>query len=239
LRKDFSLSENNALIIVDVQRDFCPGGALPVPAGDQVVPVLNEYIKLFQAAKAKVFATRDWHPPNHISFKAYGGPWPPHCIQRSRGAKFHPDLKLPADTSIISKATDPYRESYSGFDGTKLGDALKKMGATRVFVGGLATDYCVKNTVLDAIERGFETALLMDASRGINVNPSDVDKAIDEMAAKGASKVTLADFPEPLVIPEEELGVEKMEEKPLTKADKKKKSRLRSRGPYRKARIEH
>lgn len=238
MKKDFNLGDNDALIVVDVQRDFCPGGALPVPAGDQVVPVLNEYIKLFQAAKAEVFATRDWHPPNHISFKAYGGPWPPHCIQRSKGAKFHPDLKLPVDTSIISKATDSSKESYSGFDGTMLGDALEKICVTRVFVGGLATDYCVKNTVLDAIERGLETVLLMDATRGINVKPGDVDKAIDEMVAKGTEKVTLADFPEPVEITGQEAGVEKMEEKPLAKAYKKKKARLRSRGPYRKARIE-
>jgi len=238
LKKDFNLSKNDALIIVDVQRDFCPGGALPVPAGDHVVPVLNEYIKLFKAANAGIFATRDWHPPNHISFKAYGGPWPPHCIQHSEGAKFHPDLKLPDDTSIISKAMDPSKESYSGFDGTMLGDELKDKGVTRGFVGGLATDYCVKNTVLDAIERGFVTVLLLDASRGINVKPGDVEKAIDEMIAKGAEKVTLADFPELLEISHEELGAEKMEEKPLTKAEKKKKARLRSRGPYRKARIE-
>jgi isochorismate hydrolase len=133
---------------------------------------------------------------------------------------------------------DPSKESYSGFDGTMLGDALKKIGVTRVFVGGLATDYCVKNTVLDAIERSFETVLLLDATRGINVKPGDVEKAIDEMVAKGTGKVTLADFPEPREIPQEEQGTEKMEEKPLTKAEKKKKARLRSRGPYRKARIE-
>ena len=238
MKKDFNLSKNDALIIVDVQRDFCPGGALPVPSGDQVVPVLNEYIKLFKAANAGIFATRDWHPPNHISFKAYGGPWPPHCIQCSEGAKFHPDLKLPDDTSIISKAMGPSKESYSGFDGTILGDELKDKGVTRGFVGGLATDYCVKNTVLDAIERGFETVLLLDATRGINVKSGDVEKAIDEMIAKGAEKVTLTDFPEPLEIPHEELGGEKIEEKPLAKAEKKKKARLRSRGPYRKARIE-
>jgi nicotinamidase/pyrazinamidase len=238
LKKDFNLSKNDALIIVDVQRDFCPGGALPVPSGDQVVPVLNEYIKLFTAAKAGIFATRDWHPPNHISFEAYGGPWPPHCIQHSEGAKFHPDLKLPDDASIISKAMDASKESYSGFDDTILGDELRDKGVTRVFVGGLATDYCVKNTVLDAIERGFETVLLLDATRGINVKSGAVEKAIDEMIAKGAEKVILTDFPEPLEIPHEELGGEKIEEKPLTKAEKKKKARLRSRGPYRKARIE-
>jgi nicotinamidase/pyrazinamidase len=239
LKKEIKLSKNEALIIVDVQRDFCPGGALPVPEGDQVVPVLNEYIKLFKKANARIFATRDWHPPNHISFKMYGGPWPPHCIQQSEGAKFHPSLKLPDDTSIISKAMDPAKESYSGFDGTTLAEELKKEGVARVFVGGLATDYCVKQTVLDAIALGFETVLLLDATRGINAKPRDVEQAIDEMAAKGVEKVTLADFPEPLEIPQEQLGAEKIEEKPLTKAEKKKKARLRSRGPYRKARIEH
>jgi len=239
LKKEIKLSKNEALIIVDVQRDFCPGGALPVLEGDQVVPVLNEYIKLFKKANARIFATRDWHPPNHISFKMYGGPWPPHCIQQSEGAKFHPSLKLPDDTSIISKAMDPAKESYSGFDGTTLAEELKKEGVARVFVGGLATDYCVKQTVLDAIALGFETVLLLDATRGINAKPRDVEQAIDEMAAKGVEKVTLADFPEPLEIPQEQLGAEKIEEKPLAKADKKKKARLRSRGPYRKARIEH
>jgi nicotinamidase-related amidase len=239
LKKEIKLSKNEALIIVDVQRDFCPGGALPVLEGDQVVPVLNEYIKLFKKANARIFATRDWHPPNHISFKMYGGPWPPHCIQQSEGAKFHPSLKLPDDTSIISKAMDPAKESYSGFDGTTLAEELKKEGVARVFVGGLATDYCVKQTVLDAIALGFETVLLLDATRGINAKPRDVEQAIDEMAAKGVEKATLADFPEPLEIPQEQLGAEKIEEKPLTKAEKKKKARLRSRGPYRKARIEH
>ena len=239
MKKEIKLSKNEALIIVDVQRDFCPGGALPVLEGDQVVPVLNEYIKLFKKANARIFATRDWHPPNHISFKMYGGPWPPHCIQQSEGAKFHPSLKLPDDTSIISKAMDPAKESYSGFDGTTLAEELKKEGVARVFVGGLATDYCVKQTVLDAIALGFETVLLLDATRGINAKPRDVEQAIDEMAAKGVEKVILADFPEPLEIPQEQLGAEKIEEKPLTKAEKKKKARLRSRGPYRKARIEH
>ena len=239
MKKEIQLSKNDALIIVDVQRDFCPGGALPVPEGDQVVPTLNEYIKLFKEANARIFATRDWHPPNHMSFKPYGGTWPPHCVQQSEGAKDHPDLKLPDDTSIISKALDPSKESYSGFDGTTLAEDLKKSGVARVFVGGLATDYCVKNTVLDAIALGFETALLLDATRGINAKPDDVKKAIDEMTAKGAEKVNLENFPEPVEISQEKIGTEKLEEKPLAKAEKKKKARLRSRGPYRKARIEH
>jgi nicotinamidase/pyrazinamidase len=228
-----NLSKDDALIIVDVQRDFCPGGALPVPAGDQVVPVLNGYIKLFQKGNARTFATRDWHPPNHMSFKAYGGLWPPHCIQNSEGAKFHPDLNLPGDTYIVSKAMDPSRESYSGFDGTSLEAALKERGVRRVFVGGLATDYCVKNTVLEAVERGFETILLLDAVRGINAKPDDAEKAVYAMVAKGAETATLTDFPEP------EVPREKMDDQSLARAEKKKKARLRSRGPYRKARIEH
>jgi nicotinamidase/pyrazinamidase len=173
-----------------------------------------------------------------VSFKAYGGPWPPHCIQHSEGAKFHPDLKLPADTTVVSKAMDSSKESYSGFDDTALAAELKKAGVVRVFMGGLATDYCVKYTILNAIKLGFKTVLLLDASRGLNVKPGDVEKAIDEMAAKGAEKVTLADFPEPPELPQQEHGAEKMEDDPLTKAEKKKKSRMRSRGPYRKTRIE-
>lgn len=186
----FKIDENDFLIIVDVQRDFCPGGALPVPEGDQVVPVLNRYIDAFRKAKAKIFATRDWHPPNHVSFKGYGGVWPPHCIQGSKGAEFHSELRLPEDVDIISKATDPSRESYSGFDGTELEEELKKRGANRIFVGGLATDYCVKNTVLDALRLGFETILLVDATKGINQKPEDSEEAIQKMIEKGA-KTTL------------------------------------------------
>ncbi len=188
----FEISSKDALIIVDVQIDFCPGGALPTPEGDRVVPVLNEYITKF--AGSQVYATRDWHPPNHISFRAYGGPWPPHCIQRSVGARFHPDLKLPQGTTIISKAYDPNQEAYSGFDGTNLVEELKRKSVERAFVGGLATEYCVKNTVLDALTIGFETVLLVDAIRGINIKADDSKKAIDEMVKKGAKIATLLDI---------------------------------------------
>jgi len=238
LKEDIKLGNKDALIIVDVQNDSIPGGALPVPAGDQVIPVLNEYIKLFKKAGAGVFATRDWHPPNHVSFKTYGGPWPPHCIQQSEGAKFHPDLKLPADSSIISKAMDPSKESYSGFDETELDDKLRTQGVKRVFVGGLATDYCVKNTVLDAVKLGFETVLLLDAVQGINVKPGDAEKAIDEMIVKGAEKITLSDFPEPSEIPQEEFTDETLGESPLVKVETKKKARMRPRGPYKRVRTE-
>ncbi|MFQ6095567.1 MAG: bifunctional nicotinamidase/pyrazinamidase [Candidatus Bathyarchaeia archaeon] len=190
----FKIDKRDALIAVDVQRDFCPGGALPVPHGDAVVPVLNEYIKIFMKAGASVYATRDWHPPNHVSFKEQGGAWPTHCVQNTRGAEFHPDLKLPEGIAVVSKATDPNKEAYSGFEGTNLKEELEAKGIERVFIGGLATDYCVKETVLDAIKLGFETVLLEDAIRGVNLKLEDSERAIREMVDAGAKKATLSDF---------------------------------------------
>jgi len=186
--------KEDALIIVDVQVDFCPGGALPVPEGDKIVPVLNEYIRRFDKAGALIVATRDWHPPNHISFKTYGGLWPPHCIRGTEGAKFHPSLRLPERTKIVSKATDPSKEAYSGFEGTNLDEYLKKAGVKRVFVGGLATEYCVKNTVLDALKYGFKVFLLEDAVKGIDVKLGDVEGAMKEMLEKGAEKIRLSNI---------------------------------------------
>ncbi len=238
MKEEFTVDRTDALIIGDVQIDFLPGGALPVPEGDIVIPVLNDYIDLFKR-KARVYATKDWHPANHVSFKAFGGPWPPHCIQGSEGAKIHPSLKLPENVTIVSKATDPARESYSSFDGTGLAIDLKQNGITRVFVGGLATDYCVKFTILDALENGLDAVLLTDAIKGINVQPKDSEEAVAMMISSGAKTATLDDFPEPMDVPSGEAPAEEMEEKPLEKADKKKKARLRSRGPYRKARVEH
>ncbi len=188
----FRIDEKDALIIVDVQRDFCPGGALPITEGDEVVSILNDYIRKFMKAGAQIYATRDWHPDNHISFKAHGGRWPPHCIQGSEGAEFHPDLELPDKVRIISKATDVSKEAYSGFDQTELEDDLRKKAIKRVFVGGLATDYCVKNTVIDAIKLGFETVLLLDATRG--VNREDSEKAVEEMIASGAKMARLTEL---------------------------------------------
>jgi nicotinamidase-related amidase len=233
-----TVSSNDALIIADVQKDFLPGGALGVKDGDQIIPVLNEYARIFKKANAKIIASRDWHPPNHMSFTAQGGPWPPHCVQNSDGAEFHPDLKLPEGTTIVSKATDPAKEAYSVFDGTGLAETLKSQGVTRVFVGGLATDYCVVNTVLDAVRLGFDAMVLMDAVRGIDVTPGDVDRAVEKMVRNGAGQVTLADFPESPEVTGEEPESERTAEKPLARAEKKKKARLRSRGPYRKARVE-
>ncbi|MFQ6125903.1 MAG: nicotinamidase [Candidatus Heimdallarchaeota archaeon] len=187
----FKIDKKDVFIIVDVQRDFCPEGALPVPDGDKVVPILNEYIKRFQKAGSPIYATRDWHPPNHTSFKPYGGIWPAHCIQNSEGAAFHPDLMLPEDVRIVSKATNPSKEAYSGFDSLQFKEELEQKSIKRIFVGGLATDYCVKSTVLDALKFGFETILLVDAIRGVNVKPRDSEKAIEEMIRKGVLTATL------------------------------------------------
>ena len=187
------LGPYDALIVVDVQRDFCPGGALAVPEGDRVVPVLNEYIALFQQRELPIIATRDWHPPDHVSFKEHGGIWPSHCVRDTEGAQFHPELKLPDSTIVISKATERDKEAYSGFEGTELERMLRDRNVRRVFVGGLATDYCVKSTVLDALNHRFTAFLLEDAVRGVDVNPGDSDRAIDEMLNAGAIIIALAE----------------------------------------------
>lgn len=189
-----AITTKSALIIVDVQNDFTPGGALPVPEGDKVIEPLNKYIQLFNNSGQIIIATRDWHPPNHKSFKEYGGIWPPHCIQNSWGAEFHPNLHLPKKTIIINKAYEIDKEAYSGFEGTNLDLILREKGIKRVFIGGLATDYCVKNTVLDALKLGYETILLLDAVKGVDVNEGDSEKAINEMVTKGAIGITLEDI---------------------------------------------
>jgi len=239
LKKTIRISKTDALIIEDVQKDFCPGGALPVSEGDQVIPALNDYLKIFEKANAEIFATRDWHPPNHISFKAQGGLWPPHCVQNTEGAKFHPALKLPRSTKVVSKAMNPLKENYSSFDGAELSNILKKQGVTRVFVGGLATDYCVKCTVIDALKLGFKAVLLSDAIRGINVGPNDAETAIAEMIKNGAEQVTLDNFPEPLDPSlSKDSETEVLAEKPLARVAIKKKARMRPRGRYKRIRAE-
>ena len=180
------VGKGDALVVVDVQRDFLPGGALPVPKGDEVVPALNRYIELFTGKGLPVIFTRDWHPRDHISFKERGGPWPPHCVQGTPGAEFAPGLTVPEGAIIVSKATSRDKEAYSGFDGTDLHERLQELGVKRIFVGGLATDYCVKATVLDGLKLGYEVYLLTDAVRGVDVNPGDSDRAIGEMTSAGA-----------------------------------------------------
>jgi nicotinamidase/pyrazinamidase len=235
---DLNLSGKDALIITDIQLDFLPGGALPIKEGDQLVPILNDYTKLFAKAKTKIVASRDWHPANHVSFEAQGGPWPAHCVQGSAGAKFSPNLKLPKDVTVISKATDPDKEAYSAFDGTGLEEQLKTAGVTRIFIGGLATDYCIVNSVLDARKAGYQVVVLSDATRGLDVKPGDVEKAFRTMRSAGAAQVTLSDFPDP----DDLIGLESPAEiegdKPLGESDVKKKARMRPRGSYKQVRRE-
>jgi len=180
------LTQGDALLIVDVQNDFCPGGALEVPAGDQVVPVLNRWITAAREAGVPVFASRDWHPEGHISFAERGGPWPPHCIQNTQGAAFHPDLQLPEEATVISKGTDPERDQYSAFDQTGLGKLMRDEGVQRVWIGGLAQDVCVRASVIDGAEEGFEVHLIAPATRPVDVNPGDGERAIEAMEQAGA-----------------------------------------------------
>lgn len=180
------LSQKDALIVVDVQNDFCPGGALAVREGDAVVPVLNEWIERAQSAGAAVVASRDWHPEDHCSFDARGGPWPRHCVRETRGAAFHPELRLSDDALVVSKGQARDRDNYSAFDDTGLADTLHQRGIERLWVGGLAQDVCVRATVLDACEAGFETHLIADATRAVDVNPGDGERALEAMRAAGA-----------------------------------------------------
>ena len=181
-----STSKKKALIVVDVQNDFCPGGSLAVAQGDEVVAPLNRLIKEFLDRGEPVYKTRDWHPAQTKHFAVYGGTWPVHCVQDTRGAAFHADLLDDPRITVISKGTDETADGYSGFDGTSLGRLLRDQGVEKVWVGGLATDYCVKQTVLDAVRQGFEVKALADAMRAVNVNPDDGQKAVDEMRQAGA-----------------------------------------------------
>jgi nicotinamidase/pyrazinamidase len=189
------MQAGDALLIVDLQNDFCPGGALPVVEGDKVVPAINRYIEAFQAAHLPIIATRDWHPEMTSHFNTYGGIWPPHCIQGTNGSAFHLDLKLPEAAVIISKGMDPQEDSYSGFQGTdakgaKLADLLRQRGVKRLFVGGLATDYCVKHTVIDGLKEGFKVILLEDAVRGVEIHPGDSKRAVEEMLQAGVQRTS-------------------------------------------------
>ncbi|HLF95510.1 MAG TPA: isochorismatase family protein [Methylococcaceae bacterium] len=184
----------DALLVVDVQNDFLPGGSLAVPEGDAVVPALNRYIALFARSNRPVYASRDWHPPHHCSFREQGGPWPPHCLAGSRGAAFASDLALPPSVTVISKADTPERDAYSAFSGTDLDARLKVAEVRRLFVGGLATDYCVLNTVTDALALGYAVMLLQDAVRAVDAVPGDGEKALAEMRRRGACPVTLEEL---------------------------------------------
>ena len=178
------------LLVVDVQRDFCPGGTLAVKGGDEVIPGLNRVIEEFERAGLPVVFTRDWHPPDHISFKSRGGPWPPHCIQGTAGAEFHPGLKIPPGSTVSDKGNDSEAEAYSAFQGTDLEGRLKGMGVDTIFIGGLTTDYCVKESVLDAREAGFRVEVMQDCVRAVNARPGDGERAISDMRKGGAILTT-------------------------------------------------
>lgn len=233
---NLSLTNKDALIIADIQKDFLLGGALGIKDSDQIIPALNDYIDLFKQVNAKIVASRDWHPPHHMSFKAQGGPWQPHAVQETEGAQFSPHLRLPKDATIVSKATDPAKEAYSVFEGTGLADLLQYQGITRVFIGGLTTDYCIVNSVVDARKAGFDVMVLADAVCGIDITPGDVDRAFKKMAESGAGQVTLADFPEPETLSSQENPQEATTDVPLVNREIKKRARMRARGSIREAR---
>ncbi len=191
--KDGALKPGDALILVDVQRDFLPGGALAVPRGHEVIPPLNALIRLFEEEGLPVFASRDWHPPDHSSFKEHGGIWEPHCVAESEGAAFPDELELPDELEVISKATEHAKDAYSCFEGTDLERRLKEMGVKRVFIGGLATEYCVLNSVRDAAQAGLEVIVIEDAIRPIREDAADwARRRMEKAGARFARSVDVS-----------------------------------------------
>jgi nicotinamidase/pyrazinamidase len=183
-------SEADALIIVDVQNDFCPGGALAVPGGHEVVPVIN---RLLEHRWLSV-ATMDWHPAEHSSFESRGGPWPQHCVQHTPGAELHPELDATKVQLVIAKGSHHDHDAYSGFHGTDLAKILRDKGIRRVVVCGIATDYCVRATAHDALHEGFEVLVLEDAIRGVEVHSGDCQRAIEELRQAGAEIIVSSDL---------------------------------------------
>jgi nicotinamidase/pyrazinamidase len=186
-----STESHDALVLVDIQNDFCPGGALAVERGDEVVEVVNRLMPRFPL----VISTQDWHPPNHISFKDRGGPWPPHCVQGTRGAELHPAVNLEPISHYLRKASTPDKDDYSEFQGKddqgrSLDQVLKGHKVKRLYVAGLATDYCVLATVLDGLKLGYEVNAVTDGMRAVNVEPDDGLKALRQMSKAGARLVT-------------------------------------------------
>ena len=185
------MADRSALLIVDVQNDFCSGGALAVPDSERVVTAMNRHIADAVRRGRPVYASRDWHPATTGHFAPYGGTWPVHCVQGSAGALFHPALRLPADAIVVSKGEREDRAGYSAFeglteDGTPFSEDLRNRGITHLYVGGLATDYCVKHSVLDGLSEGLRVTVLQDAIAGVDVQTGDSVRAIAEMREKGA-----------------------------------------------------
>lgn len=188
-----------ALLIVDVQNDFCPDGALGIKDGDKIIPVINKYIKNFASKKLPIFASRDWHPKKTAHFKGFGGVWPVHCVQGTKGAEFHPKLELPKEAILLYKGMDPGKDSYSAFqaqdqNGMSLPGLLKILDIKELYIAGLATDYCVKFTTQDAVRQGLKVKILSDAIKGVNLKPNDSEDAIGEMVKIGAKEITLKEI---------------------------------------------
>lgn len=187
------LGKGDALLVIDMQYDFLPGGSLGVAGGHEVIAPINHLLALYAEQGLPVYASRDWHPGDHCSFTAQGGPWPPHCVADTPGASLSAELALPDETVVISKAVTANADAYSAFSGTTLARQLNQRGIQRVAICGLATDYCVLNTVTDALDEGFETLIVPEAMRAVDVTPGDGARAIDRMVARGAVAVRLGE----------------------------------------------
>jgi nicotinamidase/pyrazinamidase len=186
-----AFAPGDALLLVDPQIDFCPGGALGVTEGDRVMPVLSEWAAAADARHAPIFVGRDWHPRHTTHFQAWGGTWPPHCVMHTRGAEFHPDLRLPAAVTVVSKGMGESEDAYSVFQardavGTPLRTLLERRGVRHVYIAGLATDYCVRSTTLDALTHGYRVTLIPEGMRAVNLRPDDGARAMHEMRDAGA-----------------------------------------------------
>jgi len=193
------MDKRAALLIVDVQNDFCPGGALPVPDGDRVIEPVNRAIERFAAAGLPILASRDWHLPSTRHFREYGGTWPVHCVQDTDGAAFHPGLRLPEGTVLISKGINPDLDGYSAFegvseDGATLTAILENLGIQQLYLAGLATDYCILFTAREALQSGLAVTVLTDAVAGVDLTPRASDLALQELHSSGASLATVAEL---------------------------------------------
>jgi nicotinamidase/pyrazinamidase len=190
------MKEDSALLIVDVQNDFCPGGALGVAGGDDIIPIINDYIRLLRGKGVWIIASRDWHPRETKHFKEFGGVWPVHCVQGSSGAMFREALDLPPHTLVVSKGMDPERDDYSALhardeEGTPLPELLEAKGIRHLYICGLATDYCVRQTTMEGLRQGFSVTVFTDAVRGVDLEIGDSERALAEMEAAGACFTTI------------------------------------------------
>jgi nicotinamidase/pyrazinamidase len=184
-----ALTPHDALLLADIQNDFLPGGALGISGGDTIIPTLLNYTCIFRTHSLPIFLTRDWHPPNHCSFQSQGGPWPVHCVAGSPGSLPPSSFSTPPSAVVIYKAVDRDQEAYSAFENTRLDRQLRALNVQRLFIGGLATDYCVLNSVKDARSLGYDVCLLVDGIKAVNLEPDDGRRAEEEMIALGAVPV--------------------------------------------------